>query len=291
MENAIAKQNTLKVYIYITILTLLITTFGHFLSRSFNLGLTGTGIFLILAGIIDFVAYFFSDKLILRVSGAKPLTYEMAPNYFDLVKELCIQINLPLPKLYLINEDAMNAFATGRDIKHAALAVTRGLLEKLTPEEVKGVVGHELAHIKNLDMRLMAIVSILAGLISILADMYWHSNLVSKASEKDRSGVMNIIGLLLALFAPITAMLIQLAISRQREFVADTDGAHIAGHSQGLISALEKISRDRIPLPTATYATAHLYLSNPFTGGGFLDKMMSTHPPVEERIERLKKLY
>lgn len=285
--NAVIRQNNLRAYLYMGLLTLLITLLGYLISTLFDFGLTGTGTFLIIAGIINFIAFFFSDRLIIKSTGAKLLLPDQAPEYVAMVKEMCAAQKLPLPKLYYVNEDAMNAFATGRDPKRAAVVVTRGLLEKLTIDEIKGVVGHELSHIKNFDTRLMAIVAILAGLISILADVYWTSHLLNKASEKDRSGILSLIGLLFAVIAPLSAMFIQLAISRRREFAADALSAQITQAPRVLASALRKISRDQLPLPNTNPATAHLFFSNPFKANGILERLFSTHPPITERIRLL----
>lgn len=290
MNNSIVQQNKLKVYLSMAVLTFLIGTLGALISSMFRWGLTGTGAFLIVAGIINFIAYFFSDRLVLRVSGAKRLKLEQAPELFSITEELCRAHELPMPVLYLLNEDAMNAFATGRDPKHAAVAVTRGLLEKLSPEEVKAVLAHELSHIRNYDMRLMAVISILAGLISILADIYWRGGLASKIEERDRSGVVALAGFFISLLAPLSAMFIQLAISRRRELLADASGAEMVHGSSGLISALKKIHMDHRPLVRVNAATAHLYLSNPFRVSGFIDRMFSTHPSMEERIHQLETL-
>lgn len=286
----VVQRNTIRTYAYMIGLTVIIGVLGTLISTYFNFGLSGTGVFLILAGIVNFIAYFYSDRFIILSTGAKPLAASQAPEYAKLVKELCKENNLPLPKLYYLDEDAMNAFATGRDYNHAALAVTRGLLEKLTPNEIKGVLGHELSHIKNYDMRVMAVVTILAGIISILADMYWRAQAVSNASGKDNSGVLAIIGVILSLFAPITAMFIQLSISRKREFMADASGAEMVKNPNFLASALRKISRDHLPLPAVSATTAHLFISNPLKNDGLIDRMFSTHPPLEERIAQLEKM-
>lgn len=289
--NAVIRQNNLRAYLYMGVLTLLIVLFGYLISTLFDFGLTGTGVFLVIAGIINFIAFFFSDRLIIKSNGAKPLLPEQAPEYVTMVKEMCAAQKLPLPKLYYVNEDAMNAFATGRDPKHAAVVVTKGLLEKLTIDEVRGVVGHELSHIRNFDTRLMAIVAILAGLVTILADMYWTSRFLNKASEKDRSGILSMTGLLFAVVAPLSAMFIQLAISRRREFAADALSAHVTKAPNMLASALQKISRDQLPLPRTNPATAHLFFSNPFKTSGILERLFSTHPPIEERINLLERRY
>lgn len=288
--NDIVWQNRFRVYIYMAILMTLIGLLGHFLSRTFNWGLTGTGVFLIMGGIINFVAYFFSDTLILRASKAKLLTRSQVPELFTMTEELCAQSALPMPKLYLLEDSSMNAFATGRDPGHAAVAVTRGLLEKLSPNEVKGVVAHELSHIRHWDTLLMTFVAIGVGLISILADIYWRSQIVSKAEEKDRSGILSIVSLCLAVFAPLAAMFIQLAISRQREFLADAGSARMTKDAASLSGALQKIGNDRRPLPAMNAATAHLFFSNPMEEDGLIDKLFSTHPSIKERVQKLNQL-
>jgi heat shock protein HtpX len=288
--NDIIRINRIRVYVYMTLIMIILGLLGTLLSSAFNWGLTGTGVFLIIGGLVNIVAYFFSDRLIMRASRAKPLQREQAPELFGIVDELAMTANIPVPKIYLLDDPSMNAFATGRNPQHAAIAVTRGLLEKLTHEEVKGVVAHELAHIRNWDTLLMTAVAVLAGLISIVADMYWRSRIISAASDRDRSGIMDYINLCLAVFAPLTALLIQLAISRQREFLADATGAQIALSTSGLAGSLDKISRDRRPLPQMSSATAHICFSNPLKEGGLLEKLFSTHPPIPERIQKLNQL-
>ena len=289
-SNAVIKQENFKVYMCMAAMSMTLGILGTILSYYFHWGLTGTGVFLIISAIINFYSYFFSHKLVLKMSGAKPLNREQLPELFDMVDELCLKQKLPVPQIFLIDNDAMNAFATGRDRKHAVIAVTRGLLEKLELEEVKGVVAHELANVQNGDMRLMTIVTIVVGFISILADMYWFSMRTSKADEKDRSGILAIIGLVLSVLAPLSAMLIQLAISRKREFVADALSAQITHNPNGLAAALEKIKRDMRPLPSAGLTMSHLYFSNPSKNGDLIDKLFSTHPPIEERIHNLKQM-
>lgn len=290
MTHPIVRQNKIRVYVSMILLTGLLGLLGTFLSAIFHWGLSGTGVFLIIAGVINLVAFYFSDRLILRVSGCRRLQREQAPQWFAMVEELCRADHLPVPTLYLIEEEAMNAFATGRDPAHAAVAATRGLLEKLTPDEVKAVVAHELSHIKHHDMRLMAVVAILAGLISILADVCWRQNLASKFEGRDQSGVLAWVGVLLSLFAPLSAMFIQLAISRRRELLADAAGAELVQNPAGLISALKKIHMDRRPLVRANPATAHIYFAHPSKAAGALDRLFSTHPPLEERVLQLESL-
>lgn len=288
--NDFVHRNKVRVFLYMTALMIILGALGRFLSGAFHWGLTGTSVFLAAGAIINLVAYFFSDSLILRSAKAKRLTSAQVPELFTMVEDLTREIQLPMPKLYLIDDPAMNAFATGRNPSHSAVAVTRGLLTKLTPDEVKGVVAHELAHVRNWDTLLMTATATLAGLISILADVYWRSRIVSKAEEKDRSGILAVISMALAIFGPLAALFIQLAISRQREFLADASGAKMTRNPSYLASALQKISRDRRPLPGMNAATAHLYFSNPMKAGGLVDKLFATHPPIEERIERLQQI-
>jgi len=289
-SNSFIKEQNLKIYICMAVLTFILGSLGAVLSYRFHWGLTGTGSFLLLAALINFLSYFFSHRLILRMSRAKALERNQVPELFTMVENLCHKQNLPMPKIYLINDDSMNAFATGRDKKHAVVAVTKGLLEKLEPSEVRAVVAHELTHIQNGDMRLMTAVTMIAGFISIVADMYWYSTRASNAESKDRSGALAIIGFVLALLAPLSALFIQLAISRKREFIADAGSAQMTNEPLALASALKKLSKDLIPLPSAGITTAHLYFSSPAKAGDWLDKLFSTHPPIEERINVLKNI-
>lgn len=290
MNNSIASQiknNTFKVYLWMAILTTIIGILGSLISYYFNWGLTGTGVFLVLIGIYDFVAYFYSDKIILRIAKATPVTIEQAPELYELVSRLCSKINIPMPKLYILDDNSMNAFATGRNYNHSAVAVSKGLLQKMSLDEVEAVVAHELSHIRNYDMRTMAIVSILVGAISIIADLYWSSTIVGKTQERDTSGTLAIIGAILSVFAPLSAFFIQMAISRKREYVADAGSAEITGKPKALAAALKKISMD-IRLPKHfSVSTAHLYFSTP-SADSFIDKLFSTHPPIDERIKILE---
>lgn len=280
------KGNQFKLYAYMFALTLIIGVLGVFISSYFNFGLTGTGIFLLVAGVIDFIAYYFSDTLVIKSEHAKPISRETIPDYYDLVEELCNKNNIKIPKLYMIDSKSINAFATGRNIDKAALVVSRGVLEKLKPDEIKGVVGHELAHIESGDMKLMSVLSILVGIISILSDMFWYNNAVNRVSERDSSGISVLIGIILSIFAPLTSLLIKLSVSRTREFTADARGAEISGNPEFLANALNKIKHDRIELPHVNSATAHLYIASPYKSD-FIENLFSTHPNIEERIQRL----
>ncbi len=287
----IVKDSKKRVFISMFIMTALIGIIGTLISTYFNWGLTGTGYFLLAAGLINFIAFFFSDKLVVKLSKAKPLAYETCPEFHDIINGLCERNNLKTPKLYFIEDNSINAFATGRDINHAVLAITTGALEKLSPEEVSGVAAHELAHIESNDVRLMAVLSVLAGIISIIADLFWYSSVSQKAQEKDQSGVCAIIGIIISILAPLTVMLLKLFVSRQKEFAADARGAEICGNPNYLADALYKIKNDMIPLAHSSSATAHLYISEPNKyGSDFIENLMSTHPNINERIDRLRNL-
>lgn len=287
MSDFILRQNKIKSYLYMFCLVLLFGTFGSYLSSALKWGLSGTTIFLLVSAIINFIAYFYSDKIILKSAKAKSLQREDLPELFDMVDELSREANIPFPKLYLIDDRSMNAFATGRNPSHAAVAVTRGLVEKLSPSEIRAVVSHEIAHISNWDTLLMTVISIVAGFISIMSDLFWRSRLISKAQDKDRSGVLSMLGLILIIFAPIAALLIQLTISRKREFIADAYGAKLSKDPLSLASALNKISRDHRPLPNMSQSVAHLCFTSPLNISNAIDKIFSTHPPIEERIKKL----
>lgn len=238
-------------------------------------------------------SYWYSDKLVIKMSGAKPATREQ---YFDLwnaVENLSITAGLPMPALYVIDDPSPNAFATGRDKEHSAVAVTTGLLKILDKTELEGVIAHELSHIGNRDILLGTVVVVLVGFVAIISDMFMRMSLYGGGNNRDgRLGLILIIaGIILAILAPIIAQLIHLAISRKREFLADASGALLTRYPEGLASALEKISAYPHGLKRASTATAHLYISNPLKNGkamSFMSKLFSTHPPAEERITVLR---
>lgn len=239
--------------------------------------------------VMSFISYWYSDKIVLAMSKAKPITKESHPEVYQITENLCQKANLPLPKIYLIKELQPNAFATGRNKNHAALALTEGLLAKLNREEIEGVIGHELSHIQNKDMLLQTMVVVLVGFVAILSRWFMYSTIFGGRRNREGGNILAILGMVAAILAPIAATLIQLAISRKREFLADTSSAHLTKNPEGLALALEKISSDRTPMKVAQEATAHLYISNPFRGNG-IAKLFMTHPPVEERVKALHAL-
>jgi len=253
------------------------------------------GIFGICAIIYAAFSYYMAGKITLAISHAKKIEKRDSPELYRTVENLCISAGLPTPDIYLIDDTALNAFATGRDPEHAVVAITSGLLDKLEKVELEGVMAHELSHIKNYDTRLQCLTVALIGLIALLSDIFLRSLFYGghrRQSERGRgNAIILLIGILLAILAPIIAKLMHLAISREREYLADASGAMITRYPEGLARALEKISRDTEPLEVANKATAHLYIENPLRneqGMKWLNKMFSTHPPIEARIARLR---
>jgi heat shock protein HtpX len=284
------QQNIVRTYVYMAILTSIVALMAYVISQASGYGSSGVGIGLIIAGVMNFVAYYFSDRIVLAQTRAKKVSEQDSPEYFEIVSSLARKANLPMPAIYIIPDTAMNAFATGRDAEHAAVAVTQGLLQGLNRDEIEGVIAHELSHIRNYDMRLMSTVSILVGMLNILANMFWQSGLMGRSSNREDSRVNSIISIILILVTPIVGMLIQLAISRQREFLADASAAEVVGSPHGLISALQKLGSSKMPLATADVSTAHLYISNPFGDNLIFTNLFSTHPPMQDRIARLEEL-
>ncbi len=248
-------------------------------------------IFVAFSILMNIIGYWYSDKIALSIAGAKPATRE---EYFDLyttVENLCISAGLPLPKIYVIEDPAPNAFATGRDKDHAVVAATTGLLAIMNKTELEGVMAHELSHIGNRDMLVSTVAVVLVGFISIISDMFIRMAFFGGRDRENNNGVIIIIGIILSILAPILATLMQLAISRNREYLADASGALLTRYPEGLASALEKIAAYSRPMQHQSTAIAHLYIANPFGSGQFRQKMgnlFSTHPPVEERIKRLR---
>jgi len=238
------------------------------------------------------ISYWFSDKIALAMARAKPLKRKDNPKLFGLVEQLCQKAGLPMPKVCLVNEAAPNAFATGRDYKHAVVAVTAGLLNQLNSEELEGVIAHELSHIKNRDMLVATVAVVLVGFISILSDIFLRSLFFGGFRRRGEGGaglVLLAVGILVAILAPLGALLIRLAVSRKREFLADATGAKITKNPKGLASALRKISQRSVEMKVANSSTAHLWISNPFRGKK-LGALFMTHPPIDQRIKKLNEL-
>ena len=293
-----AESNIRKTWMYLSFFLMLIIAVGWVISYS-----AGSQSILWLAVIISismsFLSYWYSDKIVLALAKAKPIEKKDNPELYRVVENLCITAGLPLPKIYILNEQQPNAFATGRNPKHAVVAVTRGLLEKLERVELEGVIAHELSHIGNRDMVLQAMIVVLVGAVVIMTDFFFRLSFRGGFRSRDSRGggsaqsVMLIVAFALAVLAPILAQLMKLAISRKREFLADASGALLTRYPDGLARALEKISHDPQPLKSANDATAHLYFANPFRGGegaSWLHKLFMTHPPADGTIKALRDL-
>jgi heat shock protein HtpX len=273
----------MKTFLLMALLTVMFVMIGGALG-----GQSGMTIALLIAGVMNFVSYWWSDKIVLKMYGAKELTRNDDPELFRMTEELTQRANLPMPKLYKIEGDQPNAFATGRDPNHSAVAVTEGITRLLTREELRGVIAHELAHIKNRDILIGTVAATFAGAISYLANMAQWAMIFGGRSSDDEEGSNPVTGILMMILAPIAAMLVQMAISRSREFLADETGAQMSGNPLSLASALRRLhaGAERIPMH-ATPATAHMFIVNPLTGGSFMN-LFSTHPPMDERIARLE---
>ena len=242
--------------------------------------------------LMNIASYWYSDKMVIKMTGAKPAKREEYFDFYTTVENLSITAGLPMPKIYIINDPAPNAFATGRDKKHAVVAVTTGLLQTLDKTELEGVIAHELSHIGNRDMLLSTTVVILVGFVSILSNIFLRSHFLGGGRGRDNrlGAILMVAGIVMAILAPIIATFIRLSISRKREFLADASGALLTRYPEGLAKALEKIGKYSQPMARASDATAHLFISNPFGAKSMrgLHRLFLTHPPVEERIKILR---
>jgi heat shock protein HtpX len=275
--------NWMKTTLLLGLLTGLLLWIGDLMG-----GRQGLVLALGLAGLMNLVAYFFSDKIALAMHRAQPVDEAQAPELYAIVAELTQRGGLPMPRLYLIPEAQPNAFATGRSPSHAAVAVTEGLLRAMDREEVKGVLAHELAHVMHRDILISSVAATLAGALTVLARMAGYAVMFGGGRDRDdRGGGLG--GLFFMIVAPFAALLIQMAISRSREFAADAGGARLVGHPMGLAAALRKLGAysARVPMASAQATTAHMMIANPFSGRGLMN-LFSTHPPMEERIARLE---
>ncbi len=246
----------------------------------------------ILSVILSLGSYWWSDKIVLSMSGAKEVTRENARELYNIVENLCITAGLPVPRIFVIEDTAMNAFATGRDPKHGVICFTTGIVNRLNRTELEGVAAHELSHIGNRDILLSTVIVVMVGFVALLADWFRHWAFFGRRSSDERGGgqlqlILFVAAIVLSILAPFAAMLMQMALSRKREFLADASGALLTRYPEGLASALEKISQDVEPLEAANRATAHLYIANPFKGKN-VAKLFMTHPPIDERIKILR---
>src|SRR5262245_8480716 len=275
--------NLFKTALLLGVLTSVLVLLGGALG-----GQHGMLLGLVIAAVMNFGAYWFSDKMALAMSGAQPIDESQAPELHRMIRNLATRAQIPMPRVYMIPEDTPNAFATGRNPEHAAVAVTEGITRILDQDELEGVLAHELSHVKNRDVLISTIAATLAGAITYLAHMAQWAAIFGGRRDDDEEGASPIVMIAMAIIAPIAAMLVQLAVSRAREFQADATGAHLAGRTWGLSKALEKLQMAQQVAPmNANPATAHLFIVNPLSGRALMN-LFSTHPPLEERIARLR---
>jgi heat shock protein HtpX len=278
-------SNVFKTGLLLAVLTAMLVLIGGAIG-----GQQGMVIAFVIALAMNFFSYWFSDKIVLAAYGAKPIDEAEAPRLYAIVHRLATRAGIPMPRVYLVPSETPNAFATGRSPQHAVVAVTEGIMRILDEEELEGVLAHELSHVKNRDVLISTIAATLAGAITYLAHMAQWAAMFGGRSRDDEEGGSNPIAMiLLAILAPIAAMLVQMAVSRSREFQADATGARVAGKPWGLAKALEKLqmANEAVPMAAATPATAHLFIVNPLSGQTLM-RLFSTHPPLEERIARLR---
>ncbi|OGC03858.1 zinc metalloprotease HtpX [candidate division WOR-1 bacterium RIFOXYA12_FULL_43_27] len=293
-------SNKRRTWVFIFGFIVVIAILGYVIGAALDMGYGPLFIAGVIAIVMSIGSYYYSDKLVLAISGAREVKFESNKELYRLVENLCIGAGIPLPKIYIIDDTAPNAFATGRDPKHGVVCITTGLLQKLEKAELEGVIAHELSHIQNYDIRLMTIVSILAGTVLILSDLFLRWSFWGGGRKRDSDSkngqlemILFIVAIVLAILAPLIAQIIQLAISRKRELLADASAALLTRYPEGLARALEKLTADTEPLEAANRATAHLYIINPlkeFKGSarGWFSGMFATHPPIEERVAALR---
>ncbi|MDD2364752.1 MAG: zinc metalloprotease HtpX [Desulfuromonadaceae bacterium] len=279
-------MNTLKTTFLMALLTVLLVIIGGVIG-----GKGGMTTAFLLAGGMNFFSYWFSDKIVLKMYGAQPIEEHDNPRFYGMIRQLSQRAGLPMPKVYIIHDDSPNAFATGRNPEHAAVAATSGIMRLLNDEELAGVMAHELGHVKNRDILISTIAATFAGAITYLAQMaQWGAMFGGSRSDEDEGGGGMFGMLFMAILAPVAAMLVQMAISRSREYGADAAGASISGNPLSLANALRKLEMGSRQIPmNANSATAHMFIVNPLTGGG-MASLFSTHPPIQERVQRLEEL-
>ncbi|OGF51756.1 zinc metalloprotease HtpX [Candidatus Giovannonibacteria bacterium RIFCSPLOWO2_02_FULL_43_11b] len=291
-------SNIRKTWLLITGFLIFVTTIGWVFSQVYG----NPVIFLfafVLSVLMSVFSYWFSDKIVIRTTGAKPLAKENAPEVHNIVENLAITAGIPKPRIYIVDAPQPNAFATGRDPEHAIVAVTSGILQIMNKTELEGVLAHEMSHIGNRDMLVSTVVVVLVGVIQLLSDIFLRSMRFGFRGNNDRNGgqaglILLLIGIILAILAPIAAILIQLAVSRKREYLADASGVLLTRYPEGLASALQKLAQDNTPMRQASHATAHLWLDDPYQGKqktiGWFSKLFMTHPPIEDRIKKLREM-
>jgi heat shock protein HtpX len=289
------ERNIRNTWLLFAAFVLVVLSLGYVFSQALDYGYAGVVVAAVVATAGAWGSYYYSDRLVLAISRAREAPRDQYPYLYNTVEGLAIAAGIPAPRVYLIDDTAPNAFATGRDPEHAAIAVTTGLLEKLDRLELEGVVAHEMAHVKNYDVRLATAATVLVGIVIMLSDffqrsMWWGRRRGGRDSDRG-GGILVLIGLALAILAPLFAQLLRLAISRNREYLADSSAAMLSRYPEGLATALEKISADPEPLEVANKATAHMYIVNPLREwGGWANSLFNTHPPADERIRRLREM-
>lgn len=290
------QSNVTKTYVIMTFFVVFVVLVAYVMGQALGYGNSFMWFAVLLSVFSSFASYYWGDSLILAMSSARPADRNRDFDFFTVAENLAISAGIPKPRLYVIEDTAMNAFATGRDPQHAVVVATTGILARLERRELEGVIAHELSHIKNFDTRLMAVVAVLVGIVVYLADffmrsLWWGGNRRSRDDDRGLGGILMIVGIALAIISPILATLIQLAASRNREYLADVTSAKLTRYPEGLARALEKLGKDKEVLEAATNATAHLYITNPFKGknfGAWFANAFNTHPPLEDRIKRLR---
>lgn len=289
-------SNRRRTCLLVSLFIIFVLALGWIIGEASGYGEMGIIYAVVFALILNLFAYFAGDKVALATSKARRIEKNDNPYVFRIVENLCITAGLPLPKIYIVDDPSLNAFATGRNQEHASLALTTGLINALENEELEGVVAHELSHIKNRDILIATMVVVLVGIVSLLADFFLHIRYYGRDRSHGSGAItlLVLLGLILAVLSPIIAKLIQLAISRQREFLADSSGALLTRYPEGLAKALEKIAKNPQPLLSASHATAHLFFEDPFArrnkSGKLIHHLFSTHPPIEKRVRRLRNL-
>ncbi len=282
------QKNKIKSWLLVCSFFIIISVLSYVILYYTYFGESAIILAFIIAIISSYITYYYSDSLVLTFSRARPVKKSEYPFLYNITEGLAIAAGIPKPKLFIIDDDALNAFATGRNPEHSVIVVTKGLLKKLNREELEGVIGHEMSHIKNYDMKFATLVVVLVGMVAILSRFFIRSQFWGNKKEKEGTSILFFIGILLAIFAPLFTRLVQLAISRKREFLADASSVELTRNPSGLINALKKISQNP-SVKSASQVTAGLFISNPFNKQNF-SKLFSTHPPIKERIKALEKM-